>query len=40
MKGVDSGGRLGGSKRKHRNNFGPPWQESHGRLGVGGDRER
>ena len=32
IKGVVSGGRLGAAKRRHRNNFGPPWQESRGRL--------
>ena len=36
MKGVGAGGRLGYAKRRHRNNFGPPWQESSGRTIRGG----
>ena len=38
--GVGAGGKLGGANSRQRNNFGPPWQESYGMLGGGGDRER
>ena len=31
-KGVDTGGRLGGANRRQINNFGPPWQDSRGKL--------
>ena len=34
-RGVDAGWRLGGSKRRQRNNFGPPWKDSHGKLRGG-----
>ena len=37
---MDAGGRIGGAKRRERNNFGSPWKESHGKLRGGGDRER
>ena len=39
-KGLLVGGSLGGTKRLHRNNFGPPWNESSGGLRVGGDLEK
>ena len=37
---VDTGGRLGGAKRRKINNFGPHWQEFRGKLRGGGDWER
>ena len=37
---VDAGGRICGNKRRQRNNFGPPWKESIGRIRGGGDLER
>ena len=40
IRGVDARGRLGGSKRRHINNFRKPWQESHGKLRGGGNWER
>ena len=39
-RGVDAGGRLGGAKRRQRNNFGTPRQESCGKLRGGGDWAR
>ena len=38
--GADVGGRLGGSKRPQRSNFGPPWKEYHGKLRLKGYRNR
>ena len=38
-RGGVAGGRLGGAKRRQRNNFGPPWK-SRGRLRGGGARKR
>ena len=40
MKGVYAGGRIGGAKRRHRNNFKTPWQESLRRLRGDGYLER
>ena len=40
MRGVDTGGRLGGAKRQQRNNFGSPWQVSHRNLRGEVDRKR
>ena len=39
-RGVDAGGGLGSAKRRYRNNLGPLWQESRGKLRGGGDWER
>ena len=39
-KGVGEVGRLGSDKRRQRNNFGTPWQESHRKLTGEGDWER
>ena len=36
---MDAGGRLGGAKKQHRNNFRPPWKDSRGKLRGGGDRK-
>ena len=40
MRGVEAGGRLGGSKRQQRRNSGKPCPESHRRQRGGGYRER
>ena len=40
MQGVGARERLSGSNRRHRNNFGSPWQESRERLIGGGHMER
>ena len=40
MNELAAGGRLGGYKKRQRNNFGSHWKESHRRLGGGGKRER
>ena len=39
MRGMDAGGRFGGTKRQQRNDFGPPLQESRGKLRGRGDWE-
>ena len=39
MRGVDSGGRIGGAKRRQRISFGKPWKESRRRKRGGGYRE-
>ena len=39
MRGVDTGERLGGPKKRQRNNFGSPWKYSCRKLRGGGDQE-